>query len=51
MEIQGKPVRMQIGSGTSCNVLPKKYPENKQVNDRLQQAANPSTWNGKTEHA
>ena len=25
MEIQGKPVRMQIDSGASCNVLPKKY--------------------------
>ena len=24
MEIQGKPVRMQIDSGASCNVLPKK---------------------------
>ena len=25
MEIQGKPVRMQIDSGASCNVLPKKF--------------------------
>jgi len=25
MEIQGKPVRMQIDSGASCDVLPKKY--------------------------
>ena len=25
MEIQGKPVRMQIDSGASCNVLPMKY--------------------------
>ena len=25
MEIHGKPVRMQIDSGASCNVLPKKY--------------------------
>ena len=25
MEIQGKPVRMQIDSGASCNVHPKKY--------------------------
>ena len=25
MEIKGKPVRMQINSGASCNVLPKKY--------------------------
>ena len=25
MEIQGKPVRMRIDSGASCNVLPKKY--------------------------
>ena len=25
MEIQGKPVRMQIDSGASCNVLPEKY--------------------------
>ena len=25
MEIQGKPVKMQIDSGASCNVLPKKY--------------------------
>ena len=25
MEIQGKPVQVQIDSGVSCNVLPKKY--------------------------
>ena len=25
MEIQGNAVKMQIGSGGSCNVLPKKY--------------------------
>ena len=25
MEIQGKPVRMQIDSGATCNVLPKKF--------------------------
>ena len=25
MEIQGKSIRVQIDSGASCNVLPKKY--------------------------
>ena len=31
MEIQGKPVRMQIDSGASCNVLPKKYLSSKSL--------------------
>ena len=58
MEIQGKTVKMQIDIWCIMQCTSKEIPSNrnrgpedKQVVDSLQQRANPSTWNSKSEHA